>query len=267
MDYLSPLRSELKLSIILSLLEGEKKLAELKEQVKTRETSILHVLKEFESLNLSTKTAGTYSLTSLGKIEAQICKNAQSTTETMEKFKDFWLLHDIEPIPPHLLLKIGALKDSTLIRAASTELGKVLEIYLQMLMSSKTVKGVSPIFHPDYVPVIENRLKQGNTIELIITKEVLDKTLQATKTNLTEFFLAGTLKIRLKENLKIALTVTEQNFSLGLFTPYGNYDDKMDLISLSPQAIQWGEELYEHTLKDSVEFSPQNFAGAGLNDN
>ena len=74
MDYLSPLRSELKINIMLSLLNGEKNLSELKSVIDTRETTILHVLKDFENLSLSEKTHGTYKLTSLGFLEAQICR-------------------------------------------------------------------------------------------------------------------------------------------------------------------------------------------------
>jgi predicted transcriptional regulator len=248
---------------LLSLLGGEKKLAELKDEIKSRETSILHILKEFESLSLTTKSSGTYSLTSLGLIEAQICKNCYSTMEVLEKFKDFWLIHDVKPIPPNLMLKIGALIDSTLIRSGKTELSKVYEVFLQFLMTSKKVMGVSPIFHPDYVPVIENLLSQGNSVELILTNAVLKKTLAATKLDLAKSFKEGTLKLYLNENLKIALTVTDKNFSLGLFTVVGEYDDKMDLISINPKAIQWGEELFQHMLQDSVSVGPEPFMERG----
>jgi predicted transcriptional regulator len=263
LDYLAPLRSELKLSILLSLLDGNKKLSELKNEIKSRETSILHILKEFESINLTTKSSGTYSLTSLGFMEARICKNYYSTVEVLDKFKDFWLYHDVKPITSSLMIKMGALTDSTLIRSGRTELSRVYDVFLKLLMESKKVMGISPIFHPDYVPVIENLLSQGNSVELILTSDVLKKTLAATKLNLAKNFRDGTLKIYINEKLKLALTVTDKNFSLGLFTVEGEYDDKMDLISINQQAIQWGEELFQHKLKDSVSVSPEPYMERG----
>ncbi len=263
LDYLAPLRSELKLSILLSLLDGNKKLSELKEEVKARETSILHILKEFESLSLTTKSSGIYSLTSLGLMEARICKNCYNTVEVLEKFKDFWLPNDVKPIPSSLMLKMGDLIDSTLIRSGETELSKVYEVFLKLLMKSKKVMGISPIFHPDYVPVIENLLSNGNSVELILSNAVLKKTLDSTKLNLTNYVKNGTLKIHVSENLRVALTVTDKNFSLGLFTASGEYDDKMDLISINPQAIMWGEELFQFVLKDSVSLSPEPFMDRG----
>ena len=259
MDYLAPLRSELKQKIILSLLGGDKKLSELKSEVEYRETTILHVLKEFENLSLTAKSGGTYSLTSLGIIVAQICKDFNAASVVLEKFKDFWLPHDIKPIPPQLMTKIGALQDSTLIRTDRTELGKVYESFLQILMTSTKVTGVSPIFHPDYVPVIEHLLSQGNMVELILTNAVLKKTMSSAHPDQVMSSLKnGNLKIYLNEDLKVALTVTDKNFSLGLFLEGGGYDDKMDLISLSPQAIQWGEELFAHMLKTSRRIEPES---------
>lgn len=250
---MAPLRSDLKLSIMLSLLDGSKKLAELKSDVNARETSILHVLKEFKVLNLTTKSGGVYTLTSLGFIEAQIRKNQYLGIEVTEKFRDFWLSHDTKHLPSQLLVKIGALKDSTLICSSETDLSKVYEVFLQCLMSSTKIRGVSPIFHPTYVPAFGQLLNQGKIVELVLTSAVLNKTLTAVnQKNLINYFKEGSLRIYLNKNLKFALTITDATFSLGLFTENGVYDDKMDLISLSPQAIEWGEQLFEFTLKDSV---------------
>jgi predicted transcriptional regulator len=253
MDYLGPLKSDLKQQILLSLLMGDKKIGEIHADVKSSETTILHIIKEFENLNLTTKLSGTYQLTSLGLLEAQMCKNASKTANVIEKFKDFWLPHDITAIPPNLAIRLGALCDSTLIRAEILELGKVYRAFLELLLSSEKVYGISPIFHADYVPVIEHLLSEGKPVELIITSGVLTKTLaSAKKDQLSKSFQNGNLKIYIKENLKVALTVTDKNFSLGLFKINGEYDDNMDLISLNKEAIEWGHELFEEVLKNST---------------
>ncbi|MCW4019114.1 MAG: DUF1724 domain-containing protein [Candidatus Bathyarchaeota archaeon] len=252
MEYLAPLRSELKLKILLSLLSGEKKTAELKTEIAARETTILHVLKEFEAEKLTSKTAGTYRLTSLGTLSAQICKEVAESADVLKEFKEFWLLHDTSAIPLNLMSKIGALKGAYLIRTDTVELGKVYETYLQILMMSKKVVGISPIFHPDYVRAIAILLSQGNTVELILTTPVLNKIYSTVETaDLKKAVESETLKIYLQENLNIALTVTEKNFSLGLFNLNGEYDDRMDLVSLSPQAIKWGKQLFLEYLKTS----------------
>jgi predicted transcriptional regulator len=256
MEYRALFRSELKQEILLHLLKGDKRLSELKAELESTETTILHVLKEFEKLDLTTKSVGTYSLSSLGRIEAQICNECYQATEVMEKFKDFWLTHDVKPIPPSLALKIGSLQQATLVKTESSELGKVHATYLKMMANTKKVVGTSPIFHQDYLGAFKELLNQGGTIDLILTSAVLGKTLEnAVSTGdgelFEKFMSEGRLKIYIIDELKIALTVTENLFSMGLFDLNGQYDYGMDLISLDPESLQWGEEVFQDYLKQA----------------
>jgi predicted transcriptional regulator len=257
-DYLSPLRSELKLKIMLSLLAGEKNLSDLKLIVDARETTILHVLKEFERLSISEKSKGMYKLTSVGLLSAQICQQYSAASEVVGVFRDFWLTHDISAIPKTLNARLGDLKDSSLIRAESSELGKVHETFMQVLLSSKKIKGVSPIFHPDYVAAFRHLLSRGNSVELILTSKVLGKTLDSADEKLLQKYVAeDKLTLFIREDLRFALTVTESSFSLGLFGLSGEYDYGNDLISLSPKAVEWGDELFKSILAGSKKFVPK----------
>jgi predicted transcriptional regulator len=44
---------------------------------------------------------------------------------------------------------------------------------------------------------------------------------------------------------------------LGLFGLSGEYDYSNDLISLSPEAVEWGDELFEGVLAGSEKFVPK----------
>jgi predicted transcriptional regulator len=253
LDYLSPLRSELKLKILLSLLNGERRIAELRSDVETRDTTILHVLEEFGDLNLTTKTQGVYRLTSLGMIEAKIFKEYISTTEVIEKFKDFWLSHNVDDIPAHLLLNMGALKDALLVRTEASELGIVHKTFMETIKTSKRIRGISPIFHSDFILLFGQLLDQGCKIELIVSSEVLKRITGLVELKLVKkFLIEDKLKIFLKDDLKFALALTEKSFSLGLFLKSGMYDDSMDLLSDSFEAIEWGEHLFEDAVKGST---------------
>jgi predicted transcriptional regulator len=254
--YIALLRSELKQKILLSLLRSDKKLADLKTDIVSTETTILHVLKEFEKLDLTSKTAGVYSLSSLGLIEAQLCQDCYNAAQVMEEFKEFWLLHNITPIPVHLLYKIGALQDAKLVKSQRSELGKVHETFLKIMTKTKKVKGTSPIFHPDFVALFKNVLNSGGTIELIVTNEVFNKTFESAIAArdgelFQKYLLEGQLKIYIRDDIKIALTVTENIFSLGLFNLNGEYDYSTDLVSVNPKALQLGDEIFQEYLKHS----------------
>jgi len=252
LDYVSPLSSELQRKVLLSLTEGEKDIAKLTADIGARNTSILHILEQFGGLDLVTKTRGFYSLSSLGAIEARICHEYFSAIEVIEKFKGFWLLHDVTGIPADFLSNIGALKDSIVIKTEASELKTVHGKFMEIIQASKKIKGISPIFHPDFILLFAQLLNQGATIELIVNSNVLNKIVSFADIALIKKYLEDdSLQIFLCEDLKITLTLTANSFSLGLFFPSGEYDDNTDLISTSTEAIRWGEKLFEVFLKNS----------------
>jgi predicted transcriptional regulator len=259
-EYRALIRSELKQKILISLLRGDKKLSDLKTDINSTETTILHALKEFEKLDLTTKNAGVYSLSPLGRIEAQLCDACFGATEMMEKFKVFWLTHDIHQIPSGSLLKLGMLQAATVVKSERSELAKVHDNFLKMVSNTKKVTGVSPIFHPDFVSLFQDVLNVGGAVDLIVTEEVFSKTFEfAISTGTGELFHKfmgeGRLNLYLLDDIKIALTVTESSLSMGLFHLDGQYDYSMDLVSTDPQALEWGKEVFQSFLKRAKKVS------------
>jgi predicted transcriptional regulator len=250
--YIQIFRSELKLNLIMSLLGGGKELSDLRDDLGSSGSTIIHALQDLESLRLSHKDDKRYQLTSIGKVFSIFLKEVDSMITVLEEFKDFWLRHDIEVIPLDLLKRIGELNNSYLVRDSVTDLAKVHMTFQEILLTSRNLKGASPIFHPDFVRVFQQLLKSGANVELILTSEVLEKTLDLMDANeLFGYVQDGLLKMYLLDNLRLALTVTEHSFSLGLFTLNGAYDYGMDLISNSESSLKWGENLFEVLLEKS----------------
>jgi len=255
LSYLTPLRSDLKLSIILSLLEGKKKLAELRDETNTRETTILHVIKELDQqLDLIKKSDNTYQLTSLGVLEAQICKGCYQSFNVLKKYKDFWLTHDLSAIPPALLMRIGNLADSDLVKSTKVELQKVHETGLDMLRASKNISAASPIVHHDHTKVVAEILRQGGKVNLIVTSEVLENIsrMDEYSEEIREHMSYGCINMYLNNDLRVSLTVTEEIWALGLFSLTGEYDYNNDLRGNGEEGLEWGRELFRNILAQST---------------
>jgi len=247
--YAQLFRSQLKLDILSILLRGDKKLSALREELASSGSTILHALADLEALRLTQQVGRHYRLTPLGVIEARLIEEVSSTVRVLEKFKEFWLGHDIAAIPSSLLRRIGALEESTLVQNDSMELDRVHSTFQQILLTSKRVRGVSPIFHPDFIGAFQHLLGGGATVELILTRGVLDRTVSLADTGQFVGYIGeDRLRIFLADGLRVALTVTENGFSMGLFSVDGEYDYGRDMVSNSPEAIEWGEELFQHFL-------------------
>lgn len=196
LDHEPFLRSEFKRKILLGLLEKEQKLSDLRVYVGASDTTILHALQEFCDLNLVTRDQGAYKLSSLGIMEAKIDEVYFSALEVVEKFKDFWLRHDVTGIPTGLLLTIGALKDSVLIQTGATELNTVHKMFMDVAKASRKLRGISPIFHPDFVPLFKQMLDQGSAVELIVSSDVLKRISALADLSLVaRYFETGKLKV------------------------------------------------------------------------
>jgi len=250
--YFKLYRSELKLNILSSLLGGDKKLGALRDELGSSGSTIIHALKDLEEMKLTRQEDKHYKLTSLGVIEATLIAEGSSAAEALDKFQDFWLQHDVTAIPSYLLRRIGALQESTLIKDNSMALDRVHVTFQRLLQASRRVWGMSPIFHSDYVGAFHRLLGEGATVDLILTRGVLDKTLTLADTEqIIDYVMRDKLRIYLTEQLGVALTVTENSFSMGLYTNDGEYDYTSDLVSSNPKAIEWGEELFKHHLKQA----------------
>ncbi|MBD3207740.1 DUF1724 domain-containing protein [Candidatus Bathyarchaeota archaeon] len=250
--YIQIFRSELKLNLLISLLEGGKELGDLRNELGSSGSTIIHALQDLESIRLTHKDDKTYQLTSMGKVFSIFLKEADSMMTVLEDFQEFWLRHDVEAIPFNLLKRVGELEDSYLVRDSRTDLAKVHMTFQQILLTSTRLKGASPIFHPDYIGAFQQLLSKGASVDLILTGDVLSRTMTLVDPQeILSYVQEERLRVYIMDDLRLALTVTENSFSLGLFTYNGAYDYSMDLISNSEKAINWGEELFGRLLENA----------------
>ena len=239
--------SELRRGILVSLREGKKALSELRTELEISSTTAIHALRELEKDNLVFQDEHRdYALTKIGEIIALKLSDFINVIDVLKKHEDFWLTHDLCGIPPHLLEKIGWLKDSVILEAPATDLFKVHSTYIDLVTKAKEIKGVSPIFVPELPFIYEAvTIEKKGDVQLLVTEEVLNK---IDREVLENIFSAKNSKLKLyimKGDVKVAFTVTDYCLSFGLFNLDGTYDWNKDLRSYDKEAIGWGNELFE----------------------
>lgn len=242
--------SNVRTRILLSLNESSKNLSDLKRELNLDSSTIIHETNKLEKRNFIFKDRETYILSQTGKIFALKLVNLIKTVDTVKSQEKLWLDHKIEGIPGDLLLKIGDLNNSTLVEANSTHLTKVLDYFTQLLISSKIIKGVSPIFHPYLPKAVQSAVLSGADVQLIVTDEILEVLNESSPEILNK--ISNNFKLYvIHEEVKEAFTVTEKCISFGLFNKKGMYDFNIDLHSESKEAIEWTRKLFEYYLKRS----------------
>jgi len=239
--------SDLRRSILITLKEDKKPLSELRDALGVSSTTAIHALRELERDNLVFQDEHRdYALTKIGEIIALKLTDFVNAIEVLKKHQDFWLTHDLTGIPPHLFEKIGWLRDSTIVKDTATDIFKSHSNFINLLGGAKEMKGVSSIFVPDYPHLFEELiLKKKADVELIVTKEVLEK---IDEEMLKEIFASKSSKLKLyitEENARANFTVTDYFLAIGLYRIDGTYDYSRDLVSYNKEAIGWGRKLFE----------------------
>ena len=241
--------SNVRTSILLSLNESSKNLTGLKQELNLESSTIIHSANKLEKRNLIFKNGENYSLSQTGKIFALKLISLIKTLNTVKNHEKLWLNHEIDGIPEDLIVKLGNLRDSTLIEADSMDIHKPHTNFIQLLENVKKMKGVSPVYHPDFPEIIKILVFRGTEVQLIVTNPILKILNRGT---LTEVYSKKNFELYvIDQHVKEAFTVTNGFFSLGLFIVNGIYDYSIDLVSDDKNAIAWGEKLFEYYLKKS----------------
>ncbi|NJD76891.1 MAG: winged helix-turn-helix domain-containing protein [Candidatus Methanoperedens sp.] len=250
--------SDLRKNLLITLNKGVQSLGSLRDGLNISSTTALHALKELEKSSLVFKDRDkNYALTNIGRITALKLLDFSDTIEVLYKHERFWLEHDLSGIPQHIMMKIGLLKNSTLVENTSTDIFKVHRTFLDLLKNAKEIRGVSPFFIPEFVSLFKELIIENNTdIHLILTNEVYGK---LDKEFLEKICSDNNYKFKLniiKQNVNIGFTVTDYFLSVGFYLNDGTYDFSKDLICYDKEARDWGLELFDYYIKlsDKVTF-------------
>jgi predicted transcriptional regulator len=241
--------SDLRKNLAEALRDGKKMtLSELSERVGASSPAAVHALRELGKEQITHQDEKrNYSLTNIGEIIVRKLEEINLTITTLSQNRQFWLEHDLSYIPKHVLDKIGYLTDSNVLSSTPTDLFKTFSTFYTLLGNAKEIRGFSPFFVEDLTAQFVQLVAKNIEIELIFTPDVLDATLKSADRNELQKALKKNLKLfKLEPQLNFALTVTDYFLSLAFFKPHETFDWSKMLLSYSPDALKWGQELFAY---------------------
>ena len=242
--------SSVRTKIMISLSEGPNKTKDLRELTGIPASTLLHGINELEKQELIIKEGDNFSLSEIGKIMALKLIDTVRASVSLKKLQKLLFNHEIRDIPHNLLMDIGHLSNSQLIEADNIDIFKVHGTHLEIVLDSKKVRGISPIFYPNYPETFKKIIESDIHVELILTSDVLKKTLQSAdegEKDLKELIEKGNLNLwTLDKDIKVAFTVTDKFMTMGFFSVNGMYDPNRNLVSNDSDALTWGNRLFEY---------------------
>lgn len=239
------LTSGMRSKLLLAIYESPKNLDDLRSELKKPSATILHGLKELETINLVRKVQKSYELTSNGFLLTANMVKLIENWYSINKSKIFWNSHDLSGIPDESLKDIYLLKDAEYITSTTSDLSNAFNSYIKLLSSAKKLKIILPIYSENhfkhFIRLLKN--KKLSSLELVINDEIY----HSIKKN--EIFNKKILNnekvdvICVKKKLNIFLTYCDEFMSLSLFFKDGHYDDAQILIARDKNAQKWASHI------------------------
>lgn len=244
------LTSSMRAKLLLALYDIPQNLDELRHMLKKPSATILHGLKELETINLVRKAQKYYELTSNGYLLTANLIKLIENWYSLSKSEIFWNNHDLSTIPDEIIKNIYLLKDAEYVNSTTSDLSIAFNKYIQLISNATRLKIILPIYSENHFKHIITLLNEGplNELELIINKEIYSS---ICKNKLFKKELLENKKVKIKiinKNLKIFLTYSEEFMSLSLFFKDGHYDDSQILVGKDANALKWALTLYNGIL-------------------
>ncbi len=225
---------------ILKALEKPMRISQIANELGvSRETVKPHV-RSFVESGLIERREGKYVLTLVGRIVVKKALEIEELLTMSEELKEFFTSHELSSIPEELLEDIHMLSDGFIVR--SRDPFEISSEWVSILEDSKWIKGVSPVYHPEFPPLFTN-LAESRDVTLILTKDVFEKCLKRDYELVKKFLTRG--RMLTCEGIKIAFVVAERGMAMGLYANE-SYDAANIYVSRSERAAKWGLRLFEH---------------------
>ncbi|HNQ29279.1 MAG TPA: DUF1724 domain-containing protein [Methanolinea sp.] len=254
--------SRLKIQVLLALLEGKASLSTLRSITGSTSPALIPKIRNLEALALVEAEGYEYRLSTLGKVVAEEVKSYVTLMGGIASHQQFWVTHDLSGLPPRFLARIGELQVSHIQTDTTVDMFSVYTHYLAILKEAAYIHGISSVASPGLAQFLSEKVDEGVPVELVVSHEVIDILKQEPYASHMKA-LASSDNFHVwvtKEILKVGLTVTDRNLSLGLFKKESPlYDSSSDLFSSDPAAVGWGEDLFQHYRKRSTELDISAF--------
>jgi predicted transcriptional regulator len=245
--------SEKRKGVLLLLQNGATEMEHLLSALNTTRQALLPQIRILEEHYLIVQQDDTYDLTTIGKLIVEKMTPLLNTIDTLEIDIDYWGNHDFSFIPPHLLERINKIRNSKIMTPHLTEMYDLIKDFYDASKKSRSLNVATLFYHPQFVEMFADLVQLEINVHVIASRDMFD----VFKTNASEVFE----KLIKSEFFHISVYSKEMNFMsfavndyylrMSPLTSSGDYDNKYILCS-DPDSLEWGKEIFEYYLKDSV---------------
>ncbi len=252
--------SDKRKQVLVLLQEEPKEMKTLLTSLETTRKELVPQMKILEKHHLVSHYEDTYELTAIGKLIVDEIVPLLEKIGVLDTDIDYWGTRKLDFIPPHLFKRILEFKDCQIINpytqsiyARPRELYGAYDLSKEASTRGKIFFAVTTFFYDNFAQVFTEMLQGQVKINIIVTPDILnriqthdrDEYVEIVKDELFNLFVYP------KKIEFVSFGFNEFYLLMRLLDGKGEYDYKYMLCS-NQNALEWGKELFEYYLKDSI---------------
>ena len=215
--------------------------------------ALLPQIRVLEEHYLVSHNKDTYKLTTIGKLIVDEMIPLFGTIEVADSDIDYWGSHKLDFLPPHFYERIGDLGKCTVINPSVTEMYELNHDFHEATKKSRSTVIVTTIVHPNFPSLFAEMLQNGVEVYDLLSNNIYEKLLADNYDEMAKIISSKLVHMFVcpKEMGFVYFAYNDYMLMLCLLTDKGEFDNK-HLISTTPSALKWANELFEYYLKDST---------------
>lgn len=271
--------SEKRKDLLLFLKDGSKTKEEIREHFDFPWKSMIPQIKKLLDWNLVIYENDAYSLTPTGEAIVENMQNLLMSLNIHEGNLEYWSDHDLSPIPRELLYRIGDLEQCEVLEPDLPSIFEQQEEILRRINGSSRISTFISVYHPSYFLPFSTYLERGIELNVIMTEQVYDILRDDMRTGTGSSHDQNPLSASMKKEYEkeiealfnngsshvfiyrrdvrpVSIIVTDRVLSFSLSDRNGRYTNRI-IISATPRALKWGEDLFRHYMDRSEALNKQ----------
>jgi len=165
-------------------------------------------------------------------------------------------------IPDEFLYGLDALSNSEII-GSDVDILSAHNRHISLIKKAHDLKLITPVFYANFADALLERTEKNLKTELIITPGIVKyvyRIMLRENSKLIRVFSHKNIEVRkMKNELKMGLTLTDKTMMFGLYKFDNTYDFFSHFTSSDRDSVEWGNRLFEHFKKNSEAVEPGEF--------
>lgn len=245
------------IEVLVELSFSPKSKSELMNTLNISMPHITQILNKTINMELLEKIDDKYYITEKGLIVLKTYDVVKNFNKFIKKFN---IINEyiLEDIPTYLLERMHQLSEAELLEKKEDTFRPHRE-FVDAVIKSRYIKGYTSIFFPEHVSLFSSVADEKDSIEIIVSKDVMKEILTNYKEELKWGLSKPNVKFYIaKKNYKLTFMVTDKVTLLFFYLKNGLFDYRREIMCYTEACRDWGNSLYNYVVENSVIVKPED---------